>query len=63
MLYQTSTGEAPWYIIPADYKWVARTLIADIISTRIRSLDLHFPEVSAEGLKELEKAREELNNE
>jgi len=61
MFSKTSTDTAPWYIIPADYKWVARTLIADIISTQIQSLDLHFPEVSAEGLKELEKAREELN--
>jgi PPK2 family polyphosphate:nucleotide phosphotransferase len=63
VLFKTSTDTAPWYIIPADYKWVARTLIADIISTTIQSLDLHFPEVSAEGLKELEKAREALNNE
>jgi PPK2 family polyphosphate:nucleotide phosphotransferase len=63
MFSKTSTDTAPWYIIPADYKWVARTLIADIISTQIQSLDLHFPEVPAEGLKELKKAREELNNE
>ncbi|HOH81245.1 MAG TPA: polyphosphate kinase 2 family protein, partial [Methanoregulaceae archaeon] len=40
MLSKTSTDTAPWYIIPADYKWIARSLIADIISTKIRSLDL-----------------------
>jgi PPK2 family polyphosphate:nucleotide phosphotransferase len=63
MFSKTSTDTAPWYIIPADYKWVARSLIADIISTQIQSLDLHFPELPVEGLKELKKAREELNNE
>lgn len=63
MFGKTSTDTAPWYIIPADFKWIARTLIADIITTKIRTLDLHFPEVSAEGLKDLEKAREALNSE
>jgi PPK2 family polyphosphate:nucleotide phosphotransferase len=63
MFSQTSTDMAPWYIIPADYKWVARTLVADIITTSIQSLDLHFPEVPAANLEQLEKAREELNNE
>jgi len=63
MLSTTSTGAAPWYIIPADYKWVARTVVADIVSSKIQELDLHFPEVSEESLKNLEKARKELKNE
>jgi PPK2 family polyphosphate:nucleotide phosphotransferase len=63
MLSRTSTEIAPWYIIPADYKWIAHSLIADIISTQIRSLDLHFPVVSAETMKQLEEAREKLASE
>jgi len=63
MFSKTSTGAAPWYIIPADYKWVARTVVADIISTKIQELDLHFPEVPEENLEHLEKARKELKNE
>jgi PPK2 family polyphosphate:nucleotide phosphotransferase len=63
MLSRTSTDAAPWYIIPADYKWVARTVVADIISTKIKDLDLHFPNVPEESLEHLEKAREELKNE
>ena len=63
MFFKTSTDEAPWYIIPADYKWVARTAVADIISTKIQGLDLQFPKVSEESLKNLEKARKELKNE
>jgi PPK2 family polyphosphate:nucleotide phosphotransferase len=63
MFEKTSTDAAPWYIIPADYKWVARTLVADIISTQIQSLNLKFPELSAEQLKQIENAREKLKNE
>ncbi|MCC7468666.1 MAG: polyphosphate kinase 2 family protein [Burkholderiaceae bacterium] len=63
MLSKTSTDTAPWYIIPADYKWIARSLIADIISTKIRSLDLKYPEVAEETLKQLEVAREKLASE
>ncbi len=63
MFAKTSTDTAPWYIIPADYKWVARTLVADIISTRIRSLDLRYPVLSAEQLKAVESAREQLKKE
>jgi PPK2 family polyphosphate:nucleotide phosphotransferase len=63
MLSLTSTDEAPWYIIPADFKWVARTVVADIISSKIQTLDLQFPKVPEESLKQLEKARKELKNE
>jgi PPK2 family polyphosphate:nucleotide phosphotransferase len=63
MLSRTSTDEAPWYVIPADFKWVARTVVADIISSKIQTLDLQFPKVPEESLKQLEKARKELKNE
>ena len=63
MLSRTSTNEAPWYVIPADFKWVARTVVADIISSKIQTLDLQFPRVPEESLKQLEKARKELKNE
>lgn len=63
MLEKTSTDFAPWYVIPADFKWAARTLIADIISTGIQRLDLAYPEISPDGLQELEKARVQLLSE
>ena len=63
MLEKTSTKWAPWHVIPADFKWVARTLIADIISTKIQALDLHYPEVSEEARENIRQAREELNGE
>ena len=36
----------PWYVVPADHKWVARAVVADVISTTLQSLDLKYPEVS-----------------
>jgi PPK2 family polyphosphate:nucleotide phosphotransferase len=63
MIRATSSEWAPWYVIPADQKWVARTLVADIISTTIRSLDLQYPKVSDEQYAALEKARQQLEQE
>ncbi len=56
----TSTKWAPWHIIPADHKWVCRALVAAILATTIRALDLQYPEVSAEQLREIEEARAQL---
>jgi PPK2 family polyphosphate:nucleotide phosphotransferase len=59
----TSTEWAPWYVIPADYKWITRSLVADIVTTSIRGLDLSYPEVTPEQKKLLEVARAKLANE
>jgi PPK2 family polyphosphate:nucleotide phosphotransferase len=56
----TSTEWAPWYVIPADYKWVTRAVIADIITTAIRDLDLKYPEVTPEQKEQLAAARATL---
>lgn len=61
--FQTSTKDAPWYIIPADYKWVARTLVADLIVKGITQLDLRYPTTTDEMKQELKKARDSLENE
>ena len=63
MLGSTSTEEAPWYIIPADQKWLARTLVANIITRKIDSLNLHYPKLSEETIKELDEVRKGLNKE
>ena len=56
-LSATSTKRAPWYVIPADRKYVARALVADIVTTAIQDLDLEYPKVSAEKMASLEAAR------
>jgi PPK2 family polyphosphate:nucleotide phosphotransferase len=62
-LSATSTEWAPWYVIPADYKWVARTVVADVIATSIQGLDLRYPVVTPEQKKLLEEARKKLEAE
>ena len=57
MLNETSTKWAPWYIIPADEKWVAHAIISEIIANTIKELDLHYPGVSSEQKKVFKKAR------
>ena len=62
-LTATTTEEAPWYVVPADNKWVTRAVVADVITTAIRSLDLKFPEVTEEKRKLLVEARNQLEKE
>jgi PPK2 family polyphosphate:nucleotide phosphotransferase len=59
----TSTAHAPWHVIPADHKHVMRALVAGVVVRAIQSLDLAYPTVSAERLKEIEAAGEALRAE
>ena len=63
MLEATSTRWAPWHVIPADRKYVARAMVADIITSRIRRLDLHYPELDAAAKRRLVEARRQLQRE
>ena len=62
-LAQTSTEWAPWHVIPANHKWVSRAMVAHIVATTIESLDLKYPEVTAEKRKQIEQARKQLEAE
>ena len=48
MMENTSTKQAPWYIIPSDDKWYSRAAIADIITNQLEGMNLQYPEVTAE---------------
>ena len=60
MLTQTSTDEAPWYVIPADNKWFMRYTVGQIIADKMEELDLHYPELTEAAKEELESARKAL---
>ncbi len=45
-LTATSKPWAPWYVIPADHKWLAQALVALVLVDAVTSLDLSWPEVS-----------------
>jgi PPK2 family polyphosphate:nucleotide phosphotransferase len=56
----TATKDAPWYIVPADNKWVSRLVVASAVIDAMCSLDLHYPVVGPEKRAELEAARAQL---
>jgi hypothetical protein len=47
-------------VVPADRKWVARAVVADIITARIRSLKLKSPDVTDERREGLAEAKRQL---
>lgn len=59
----TSTEWAPWYVVPADHKWVTRTLVAAVLSRTIHGLDLHYPELPPSEKAKLAEARAKLERE
>jgi PPK2 family polyphosphate:nucleotide phosphotransferase len=63
MFSHTSTGHAPWHIIPADHKWFMRGVVAEIIIRTLEGMDLHYPTVSDEHRAGLERARALLTDE
>lgn len=60
---ETNTEWAPWYIVPADHKWVTRAVVADILAATVRKLKLKFPPLSDEAQSELDKAKQQLLSE
>ena len=63
MLNKTSTEWAPWFIIPADKKWVTHGLVSEIIVSEIKRLNLKYPTLTSEQQETLEKAKAELQTE
>ena len=62
-LEATSTKWAPWYVIPADNKAVARVLVSNILTRAMEELNLEFPVVSKEEKLALEEAHKRLVSE
>jgi PPK2 family polyphosphate:nucleotide phosphotransferase len=60
MLSNTSTKNAPWFVIPADDKWFMRLIVGKIILSEFEKLKLRYPTVSLEQKEALEQAKIEL---
>jgi len=56
----TSAKEAPWYVVPADKKWFSRLVVAAAMIDALEQLDLQFPKVEGDALRELKSARQAL---
>ena len=59
----TSHKHAPWYIIPANHKWVSRALVARILTNTLESLDLKYPEVGDDQREVIARSMKQLKSE
>ena len=60
MIRHTASKAAPWYIVPADNKWFTRLVVAAAVIETLDSLDLEYPKVDEEKLRELAAAKRVL---
>jgi PPK2 family polyphosphate:nucleotide phosphotransferase len=56
----TSTGDAPWYIVPADDKENARLIVSRIIVDTLEGLKMTYPKTTAKRRQELLAIRKQL---
>jgi PPK2 family polyphosphate:nucleotide phosphotransferase len=63
MIRETSTDDAPWYVIPADHKHIAWVIVSAAIVEAIEGLKPEFPKVAGQALKDLKKAERALRAE
>ena len=56
----TASKYAPWYVVPADHKWFTRLVVASAIVQNLNALDLEYPTLNKEEMKELEAAKQAL---
>ena len=59
----TSTSEAPWFIVPADDKMNARLIVAHAVTKALESLHLDMPKLTPARKKELAEIRTLLSGE
>ncbi len=63
MIRNTSTLEAPWYVVPADNKWFTRLAVAAAVVETLDGLGLQFPKVGDDMRQELQQAKKALEAE
>ncbi|RSD08623.1 PPK2 family polyphosphate kinase [Amycolatopsis eburnea] len=54
---KTSTGNAPWYAVPADHKWYRNWAVAELLIETLADLDPRFPEPGFDVDAELAKLK------
>ena len=54
-LARTSTPEAPWYLVPADKKYLRDLLVARVVAERLERMDPKYPG-PPEGLEQFKRA-------
>jgi PPK2 family polyphosphate:nucleotide phosphotransferase len=60
MIQGTATKDAPWYVVPADNKWFTRVVVGAAVIEALDDLELAYPKVGEDKLKELAAAKKKL---
>ena len=60
MIRHTATPHAPWYVVPADNKWFGRIVVAAAVIDALGSLDLKYPALDKDKLRQLASAKKAL---
>jgi len=60
MIRHTATKHAPWHVVPADNKWFTRVVVASVVIQALAAMDLAYPKVGRDQLKELAVAKAAL---
>ena len=60
MIQHTATPEAPWYVVPADHKWITHIAVSAAIIHALKRLNLEYPKVEKDRRKALDAARAAL---
>jgi len=63
MIRHTASKHAPWFVVPADYKWFTRLVVAQAVVDALKGMNLKYPKVSSAEGAALKKARQQLENE
>ena len=60
-LSATSTGDAPWYVVPADDKENTRLIVSRVVLDTFEDLKMSYPKVTTERERELLSIRKQLS--
>ena len=63
MIRHTATPHAPWYVVPADHKWITRLIVAEVIVQTLEGMRLAFPAVDKRARAAFKAARTLLERE
>jgi PPK2 family polyphosphate:nucleotide phosphotransferase len=58
----TGSGDAPWYVVPADDKETARLIVSQVIVETLQGLDMRYPVVDAAKLRWMKTVRRKLRS-
>ena len=59
----TATPHAPWYVVPANHKWVARLMVVEAMIAALEGLNLHPPARDPQDSAWIAAARRQLEQE